>query len=55
MAPKMSTYSQDSLPDSINVPMEAENVGEITYKCRGKTNAPRHDQMGVCWPQRGAE
>ena len=42
MAPMMSTYSQDSLPDSIKVPMgnkvamETVGVGEITYECRDK-------------------
>ena len=45
MAPMMSTYSQDSLPDSIKVPMgnkvamETVGVGEITYECRDKANA----------------
>ena len=38
--PRMSTYLQDSLPDSIKVPMEAVGVGEITHKCRDKANAP---------------
>lgn len=45
MAPMMSTFSQDSLPDSIKVPMgnkvamETVGVGEITYECRDKANA----------------
>ena len=46
MAPMMSTFSQDSLPASIKVPMgnkvamETVGVGEITYECRDKANAP---------------
>ena len=46
MAPMMSTYSQDSLPDSIKVPMgnkvamETVGVGEITYECREKATSP---------------
>ena len=46
MAPMMSTYSQDSLPATIKVPMgnkvamETVGVGEITYECRDKANAP---------------
>ena len=46
MAPMMSTYSQDSLPDSIKVPMgnkvamETVGVGEITYECRDKATSP---------------
>ena len=46
MAPMMSTYSQDNLPASIKVPMgnkvamETVGVGEITYECRDKANAP---------------
>ena len=46
MAPMMSTFSQDSLPDSIKVPMgnkvamETVGVGEITYECRDKAGAP---------------
>ena len=45
MAPMMSTFSQDSLPATIKVPMgnkvamETVGVGEITYECRDKTNA----------------
>jgi hypothetical protein len=51
MSPTMSTkpmamYSQDSLPDAVKVPagnkvaMETVGVGEITYECRDKANAP---------------
>jgi Protein of unknown function (DUF3455) len=46
MAPMMSTYSQDSLPASIKVPMgnkvamETVGVGEITYECRDKATSP---------------
>ncbi len=45
-SPSKSMYSQDSLPDSIKVPagnkvaMETVGVGEITYECRDKANAP---------------
>lgn len=46
MAPMQPMYSQDSLPDTIKVPagnkvaMETVGVGEITYECRDKANAP---------------
>ena len=46
MAPMMSTFSQDSLPASIKVPMgnkvamETVGVGEITYECRDKATSP---------------
>ena len=39
-------FSQDSLPDAIKVPagnkvaMETVGMGEITYECRDKANAP---------------
>ena len=39
-------FSQDSLPDTVKVPggnkvaMETVGVGEITYECRDKANAP---------------
>jgi hypothetical protein len=42
----MAVYSQDSLPDAVKVPagnkvaMETVGVGEITYECRDKANAP---------------
>jgi len=44
MQPMM--FSQDGLPDTIKVPagnrvaMETVGVGEITYECRDKANAP---------------
>ncbi len=44
MQPMM--FSQDALPDTIKVPagnriaMETVGVGEITYECRDKANAP---------------
>ena len=44
--PGMPTFSQDGLPDAIKVPaghkvaMETVGVGEITYECRDKANAP---------------
>ncbi len=46
MTPMMSTFSQEGLPDSIKVPMgnkvamETVGVGDITYECRDKANAP---------------
>ena len=42
----MAMYSQDALPDAVKVPMgnkvamETVGVGEITYECRDKVNAP---------------
>lgn len=45
MAPMMPTYSQASLPATVQVPagnkvaMETVGVGEITYECRAKTGA----------------
>ena len=42
----MAMYSQDALPDAVKVPagnkvtMETVGVGEITYECRDKANAP---------------
>ena len=44
MKPMM--FSQDGLPDAVKVPMgnkvamETVGVGEITYECRDKANAP---------------
>ncbi len=46
MAPMQTTFSQDSLPEAVKVPMgnkvamETVGVGEITYECRDKANAP---------------
>ena len=46
MMPMAPQYSQDSLPDAVKVPagnkvaMETVGVGEITYECRDKANAP---------------
>ncbi|MDB5798844.1 MAG: hypothetical protein JWP36_2746 [Paucimonas sp.] len=46
MSPQMSSYSQDALPAAIKVPagnkvaLETVGVGEITYECRDKANAP---------------
>ena len=45
-SPAMTMYSQDALPDAVKVPaghkvaMETVGVGEITYECRDKANAP---------------
>ena len=46
MSPMMSSFDQGTLPASIQVPagnkvaMETVGVGEITYECRDKANAP---------------
>ena len=46
MMPMEPMYSQDGLPDAVKVPagnkvaMQTVGVGEITYECRDKTNAP---------------
>lgn len=46
MSPMMSSYSQASLPDPVKVPTghkvawETVGVGDITYECRDKANAP---------------
>jgi hypothetical protein len=42
----MAMFSQDTLPDAVKVPagnkvaLETVGVGEITYECRDKANAP---------------
>jgi Protein of unknown function (DUF3455) len=42
----MAMYSQDGLPDAVKVPagnkvaLETVGVGDITYECRDKANAP---------------
>ena len=46
MMPMATVYSQDSLPDAVKVPaghkvaLQTVGVGEITYECRDKANAP---------------
>ena len=46
MTPTTPMYTQDGLPDTVRVPagnkvaMETVGVGEITYECRDKANAP---------------
>ena len=46
MKPMGSMFMQDSLPDAVKVPaghkvaLETVGVGEITYECRDKANAP---------------
>ncbi len=46
MMPMAPTFSQAALPDAIKVPagnkvaMETVGIGEITYECRDKANAP---------------
>lgn len=50
-------YSQDSLPDTIKVPagnkvaMETVGVGEITYECRDKANAPGQTEWVFVGPK----
>ena len=56
-SPSKSMYSQDSLPDSIKVPagnkvaMETVGVGEITYECRDKANAPGQTEWVFVGPK----
>lgn len=46
MMPMAPVYSQNSLPDAVKVPagnkvaMETVGLGDITYECRDKANAP---------------
>ena len=46
MKPMATTFMQDTLPDAVKVPagnrvaLETVGVGEITYECRDKANAP---------------
>ena len=46
MAPKMATFSQDGLPAAVQVPAghrvtwQTVGVGQITYECRAKADAP---------------
>ena len=46
MKPMAATFMQDSLPEAVKVPagnrvaLETVGVGEITYECRDKANAP---------------
>ncbi len=50
-------FSQDSLPDAIKVPagnrvaMETVGVGEITYECRSKANAPDQTEWVFVGPR----
>ncbi|CAN7248405.1 hypothetical protein ASF11_00145 [Acidovorax sp. Leaf76] len=50
-------YSQDGLPDTIKVPaghkvaMETVGVGEITYECRDKANAPGQTEWFFVGPK----
>lgn len=52
-----SMFSQDSLPDSVKVPggnkvaMETVGVGEITYECRDKANAPGQTEWFFVGPK----
>ena len=53
----MSSYSQASLPDPVKVPtgnkvaLETVGVGEITYECRAKTDAPGTFEWAFVGPQ----
>jgi hypothetical protein len=53
----MSMYSQDALPEAIKVPagnkvaMETVGVGEITYECRDKANAPGQMEWAFVGPK----
>lgn len=57
MGPAMPAFSQDGLPDAIKVPaghkvvMETVGVGEITYECRDKANAPGQTEWAFVGPQ----
>lgn len=57
MGSAMPTFSQDGLPDAIKVPaghkvvMETVGVGEITYECRDKANAPGQMEWAFVGPQ----
>lgn len=50
-------FSQDSLPDTVKVPggnkvaMETVGVGEITYECRDKANAPGQTEWFFVGPK----
>ncbi|MBV7452873.1 DUF3455 domain-containing protein [Acidovorax sp. sif1233] len=50
-------FSQDSLPDAIKVPagnrvaMETVGVGDITYECRDKANAPGQTEWVFVGPK----
>ena len=56
-SPSAPMYSQDSLPDTIKVPaghkvaMETVGVGEITYECRDKANAPGQTEWFFVGPK----
>ena len=53
----MAMYSQDALPDAVKVPagnkvaMETVGVGEITYECRDKANAPGMTEWVLVGPK----
>ena len=57
MSSSAPVYSQDSLPDTIKVPaghkvaMETVGVGEITYECRDKANAPGQTEWFFVGPK----
>jgi hypothetical protein len=50
-------FAQTGLPDSIKVPeghkvaLETTGVGEITYECRDKANAPGHTEWTFVGPK----
>ncbi len=55
--PMAKTFSQDGLPDAVKVPaghrvaLETVGVGEITYECRAKANAPGAHEWVFVGPQ----
>lgn len=56
MSMQASGFSQDALPDPIKVPagnrvaMETVGVGQITYECRDKANAPGQTEWVFAGP-----
>ena len=57
MSPMKPMFSQDGLPDAVKVPMghkvamETVGVGEITYECRDKANAPGQTEWVFVGPK----
>lgn len=55
--PGQTSFSQDGLPDSIKVPAghkvawETVGVGDITYECRDKANAPGQTEWVFVGPK----
>ena len=57
MSPMVKPYDQTALPETVKVPvghrvaMETVGVGEITYECRAKANAPGAFEWAFVGPQ----